>query len=608
MTNPNDDKLKQSVQDFALDVISPYTHDVIGIIKISLEPSSAQAPSSTLKFNVVVHDMVGFAEREGTDIHAQLFVPGVSDEGGASTTQTINDFDEGVIRFESVHSMSLPQDSPRSSVLRICVFAKVTAMHLEKLLSWDDIRDPAKHGQKSQRQARLSEREFHSEEAHDVFANVQILELAESGEYVPVDVLQDNGVYPGTHQLHQGLQRRIVVNLRHTTSETLQWEKVTSLRVGAISLLDPTGKVPDLASSTPEIPLKVIQEPMRKDAFSQTSNITVVGQWDSSLHESLLLDRVTAEKHRIRMRVMWNVTCAQLESPMIFSLDQCLQIRPRNYVRAQSMFQLWSSTRVTHSSVGMFHVSIQPKPVKRTVDLWRMDTQQDYVKGEELLTSWSPRGVSLVLDYIDACKRRQRVIDIDAAKGALSGSTLEGPTGTPPSATNQPEQRQQLLLHKYLKLWTTKKDPADAILKDNTKPPTNGAAFAANPTTTQPQTCVAEIHHIPKNPSVLKAGYLLMPDDTNTRWVRRFVELRRPYLHIYAARDVDELNAINLKNSRVDHQPALKRLLKTERVRPNVFAVYASRGTYLFAARNEVQKVDWILRIDGGYFCAGDDG
>lgn len=591
------------VQDFALDVISTYTHDVIGIIKLSLEPSSAEAPSSTLKFNVVMHDMVGFAEREGTDIHAQLCVPGVSDEGGASTTQMIKDFDEGVIRFESVHSMSIPQSSMRSSSLRISIFARVTSMHLDKLLSWDDIRDPAEQPrQKRTKHARLAEREFYTEEVHDVFARVQILELSETGEYLPVEVVQNNDHDSGAYQLHQGLQRRIVVNLTHSSGERLQWQDVASLRVGMIRLLDPCGKLPDLASPTPEIPLKTVQEPIVKDNANGTSNVTIVGQWDSSLHDSLLLDRPTAEKYRIQMILLWDVTCARLENPMVFSIEQSLQIRPRNYVRPQSMFQLWSSSRVVHSTVSVFSVSVRPKPAKRTADLWRMDTQYDYVKGEELLISWSPRGVSLVLDYMNACRRRQRVTGIEATRGVLSGHTLRAPISTSISEKPQLDQRQARLIHKFLKLWATKRNLADIILKENTKPPANGAAFASSADDTLPPRLVAEVQPVPKNPSLLRSGYLLMPDDTNTRWVRRFIELRRPYLHVYSVREGDELNAINLRNSRIDHQPELKRLLETERVRPNVFAVYAPQNTYLFAARNEAQKVEWILKIDQSYF------
>ena len=110
------------VQDYTVQVTSLHTRHSIGEVKLSLEPSSAQAPASMLKFNVVMHEMTGFPEREGTDVHAQMFVPGISEDGGATTTQMIAGFDESAVKFESVHSMSLPQDSPESATLQIAIF------------------------------------------------------------------------------------------------------------------------------------------------------------------------------------------------------------------------------------------------------------------------------------------------------------------------------------------------------------------------------------------------------------------------------------------------------------------------------------------------------
>ncbi|EGE09596.1 kinesin family protein, partial [Trichophyton equinum CBS 127.97] len=185
------------VQDFSVEVVSMYTQNVIGILRLSLEPSAAQAPSSTLKFNVVMRDLVGFAEREGTDIHAQLFVPGISEEGGATTTQIISGFDENPVQFESVHSMSLPLNSPRTSTLKVSIFALVSSMHLDKLLSWDEMRDAPEAPPQKRKAPRIAESEYFQEERHDVFAGVQILELAENGEYLPVDVVQANSLEAG---------------------------------------------------------------------------------------------------------------------------------------------------------------------------------------------------------------------------------------------------------------------------------------------------------------------------------------------------------------------------------------------------------------------------
>lgn len=283
------------VQDFSVEVNSPYTQSVVGIIRLSLEPSSAHAPSSTLKFNVVMRDMVGFAEWEGTEVHAQLFVPGISEEGGATTTQMISGFDESPVRFESVHSMSLPLNSPRTAALKICVYAHVTQMHLDKLLSWDDIRDSADPGPQKRKAPRIPESEFYSEGRHDVFARIQILELAESGEYLPVEVVQNSSLDAGTYQLHQGLQRRISINLTYSSTESLPWDDLRNIRVGSVRMLDPWGKIPDQDLQTPDVPLKFVQEPMVKDNADGTSNVTIVGQWDSSLHGSLLLDRRSEE-------------------------------------------------------------------------------------------------------------------------------------------------------------------------------------------------------------------------------------------------------------------------------------------------------------------------
>ncbi|KAF2460013.1 hypothetical protein BDY21DRAFT_281451 [Lineolata rhizophorae] len=598
------------VQDFTMDVFSPYTSNVVGIIRLSLEPSSAEAPSSTLKFNVVMHDLVGFPEREGTEVHAQLFVPGVSEEGGATTTQMINDFDEGPVRFESVHSMSLPFSSPRTSALRVSIFAKVTSMHLDKLLSWDDMRDSAPRPKQKRNASRLAESEFYTEERHDIFTRVQIQEISEDGTYQPVEVVQNSPLDSGAYQLHQGLQRRVVVNLTHSSSQALQWEEITNIRVSRVRLLDPSGSIADPESEQNEVMVKLVSPPSVKDNADGTSNVAFIGQWDSSVHNSLLLDRTTAERYRVQICLMWDVKCARLTSPMTFSLDLSLQIRSRSYIRQSSMFmQLFNASRVVHSTTGAFSVGIRPTSAKRAVDLWRMSTHNDYVKGEELLSGWTPRGVSLVRDFIASRKRRRRVAEVEAARGVMSAKLLQVPTVNGTAKSTRPDtpldERQIKLLQMVLDLWKAKKGIEELILtKENIEPPANGAAFAPTPPngadTAGTPTLVAEVRFIPKNPALLKGGYLLMPDDTNSRWVRRWVELRRPYLHVHSVPEGDEVNAIGLSAARVDHRPQVAQLLR--RNADNVFAVYAPQNAFLFAARGEREKIEWILKIDQSYF------
>lgn len=597
------------VQDFSVDVISPYTFTEIGILRLSLEPSSAEAPSSTLKFNVVMHDMVGFPEIEGTQVHAQLFVPGISEEGGATTTQTIKDFDEGPIRFESVHSMSLPLASPRDASLRVSIFAKVTTMHIDKLLSWDDMRDSAVRPKLKRNTSRLNENEFYTEERHDIFARLQIQEISEEGTYQPVEVVQNSAVDAGSYQLHQGLQRRIVINLTHSSGDMLQWEDVSHLRVGKVELLDANGRAPELsAPDQNQVAVKLVSAPSIKHNADGTSNVTFIGQWDSSAHGSLLLDRATPENYRVRVSLMWDVACTKLIAPMKFTQDILLQMRSRSWIRPGSMFtQLWSNTRIVHSTTGMFSAAIQPSSAKRAVDLWRMNTQHDYIKGEEQLNGWIPRGVTLVRDFIASARRRRRMAEIEAARSILGARALTPPKEPALGEDGVPNEEQEALLRRILSLWQTKRDISEVILiKDNVEPPGSGAAFAAGNHQLAPPTLSAEVRFVPKNPALLRSGYVMTPAADNTRWARRYAELRRPYLHIYSVPEGDEINAINLTNSRIDHQPQLARLL--ERKGLSVFAVFAERNTFLFAARTEREKIEWILKIDESYFGSSGDG
>ena len=631
------------VQDFTVDITSPYTQSVLGKVKLSLEPSMAQAPPSSMMFNVIMHNMSGFAEREGSNVHAQLHVPGSSNEVGITTTQTINDFDEGPIRFESIHSLSMPKTSPRTSVLKVAIYAQVTAMHLDKLTSWDEIREASDAPDSKLQAPRKPESEYHTEEIHDIFAKMQMLELAENGQYMPVEVVQSSHLDNGVYQLHQGLQRRVSISLTHNLTDSLPWDDFKNLRIGAVHLIDSSGKVADLDSMTPDIPLKQIQEPMIKDNADGTSNISVIGQWDSSLHKSLLLDRATNESYRIQVSLRWDIISSRVQKPMTFSIEQHLQILPRSYSRPQSILKsFWNQDRVTHSTNSIFSISIRPTNVKKAAELWRMDTTQDYVNGEELLENWKPRRFSLIKDYAAARQQRLRQEEIEAVRGMFGSKRLHVSMGllSRQASPARPDARQEKLLRKYLELWqkpSTSSVPT--FLRDSAPespkmqglclhlpPPTNGTFSADSSPSKKPVgkiRYIATVIRIPKNPVSLKSGYLLMPSEqldpshSHMQWKRRFVDLRAPYLHVHSVPDGDALNAINLTHARIDHDPDFKRLLgavsdgstgPARNTLAHVFAVYGEQNTFLFAARNETQKVEWILKIDQSYLGAEGEG
>ncbi|KAI4120429.1 MAG: hypothetical protein LQ338_007029 [Usnochroma carphineum] len=602
------------VQDYCIEVLSTYTFEAVGVIKLSLEPSSAQAPSSVIKFNVVMHDMVGFAEHEGTDVHAQMSIPGVSEDGGMSSTQMIKDFDEDPIRFESVHSMSLPLESKRSTTLLVSVYAKIAPMHMDKLLSWDEIRESNDKDAIEQLQeehgARLPESQYFRQEPHDIFAKVQVLEMSEAGEYVPVEVEQSSNVDPGTYQLRQGLQRRVIVNLAYSSSESLEWKDIKSMRIGNPRLVDTRASMPYPSSPGGDICLKLVQNPRFVENGNGTKEVTVSGQWDSSLHGSSLLDRPTADNFIVRVTLSVDVVSSRLDEPMTFSLDQNLQIRPRSWLRPQSMFkQLWKTSRVVHTTSGIFSALLKPTAAKRATDIWRFDTQRDYVKGEEELSHWKPRGTSLIRDFYDHQRRRQRAREVEAARLLLDGRRDEDRAPIQANGDAILSEKHQHLLTRYVNLW---KRSSSAAASPRAADPQDRSLESSGATTNPPVAAPrlhAVVQFIAKNPAVLKSSYILAPTRCTTqplRWQRHFAELRPPYLHIYAVPSGDEVFVINLRHARIDTDPPVKKLLHSERVGGNCWAVYGAMNTWLFAARSDIQKAEWVLAIDGCF--AGGNG
>ena len=593
------------VQDFAVEVLSTYTLEAISLIKLSLEPSSAQAPPSTLKFNVVMHEMVGFAEREGTDVHGQMFIPGISEEGGATTTQIIQGFDEDRIRFESVHSMSLPRSAPKSATLRVVIYARATSMHLDKLLSWDEMREAGDESVKtSQPQApRLPESEYWTHEEHDVYAKVKILELSETGEYFPVEIEQHSNLDPGMYQLHQGLQRRVMINLTCSSSEAMQWKEVKSLRVGSLRLVDQDASVPHHSDHSHRLPLKLVKEPAIIEDANGIKEFTVTGQWDSSLHGSSFLDRPTTDRHSVQMSVSVEIASSRIPTSMIFTLDQSLQIRPRSWLRPQSMFkQLWKTVRVIHYTSAIFSVLLKPASAKRSTDIWRMDSHQTYVRGEENLVHWKPRGLGLVRDYARFQQHQRRAAEVEASKVFLRRH--RSPVLPPPPDSDQLTFYQKALLTRCLNLWSTRTHPPSNPDLPSAVPPVSSSSSAStsSPTPSKPPSLEAKIHRHPKNPGLIKSSHHLTPNNGGQAWTRHFAELRPPYLHLYAVPSGSETATINLRNARIDIDPPVQKLLQNGPAgKKNVWAVYARGGSWLFAARSEEEKGRWVLAIDEGF-------
>ena len=122
-----------------------------------------------------------------------------------------------------------------------------------------------------------------------------ILNLAaSSGDYVPVLVdHSDELPCRGQYYLHHGLQRRIRITLVHTSTSDLKWKDVREVVVGRIRVTPDCDPEDDLDASVLSLGLFPGEYLDRQVAGEDRTMFRFEAAWDSSLHNSLLLNRVT---------------------------------------------------------------------------------------------------------------------------------------------------------------------------------------------------------------------------------------------------------------------------------------------------------------------------
>lgn len=136
----------------------------------------------------------------------------------------------------------------------------------------------------------------------DVLVWFEICELAPSGEYVPV-VVEHSDDLPcrGLFLLHQGIQRRIRITIVHDQAAEIKWRDVRELVVGRIRNSPESDEDEDNDNSVLSLglfPGEYLEVPGDDRVMFRFE-----AAWDSSLHNSPLLNRVTACGEQIFMTI-----------------------------------------------------------------------------------------------------------------------------------------------------------------------------------------------------------------------------------------------------------------------------------------------------------------
>ncbi|XP_070278674.1 kinesin-like protein KIF1A isoform X19 [Myotis yumanensis] len=251
---------------------------------------------------------------------------------------------------------------------------------------------------------------------YDLLVHFEICELEADGDYIPA-VVDHRGGMPcmGTFLLHQGIQRRITVTLLHETGSHIRWKEVRELVVGRIrntpetdeSLIDPNILSLNILSSG-------YIRPAQDDRVSFGNDTRTFYQfeaaWDSSMHNSLLLNRVTPYREKIYMTVSAYIEMENCAQPAVITKDFCMVFYSRDakLPASRSIRNLFGSGSLRSSEsnrvtgvydLSLCHVADAGSPGMQRRRRRVLDTSVAYVRGEENLAGWRPRSDSLILDH-----------------------------------------------------------------------------------------------------------------------------------------------------------------------------------------------------------------
>ncbi|XP_036176017.1 kinesin-like protein KIF1A isoform X28 [Myotis myotis] len=243
---------------------------------------------------------------------------------------------------------------------------------------------------------------------YDLLVHFEICELEADGDYIPA-VVDHRGGMPcmGTFLLHQGIQRRITVTLLHETGSHIRWKEVRELVVGRIrntpetdeSLIDPN-----------ILSLNILSSGYIHPAQDDRTFYQFEAAWDSSMHNSLLLNRVTPYREKIYMTVSAYIEMENCAQPAVITKDFCMVFYSRDakLPASRSIRNLFGSGSLRSSEsnrvtgvydLSLCHVADAGSPGMQRRRRRVLDTSVAYVRGEENLAGWRPRSDSLILDH-----------------------------------------------------------------------------------------------------------------------------------------------------------------------------------------------------------------
>nr|XP_046247803.1 kinesin-like protein KIF1A isoform X17 [Scatophagus argus] len=263
---------------------------------------------------------------------------------------------------------------------------------------------------------------------YDLMVFFEICELEANGDYIPA-VVDHRGGMPchGTFLLHQGLQRRIAVTIVHESGGDIEWKDIRELVVGR---LRNTPEADETIIDPNILSLNILCAGYVRPMQDDRTFYRFEAAWDSSMHNSLLLNRVTPYGEKIYMTLSAYLEMENCTQPAVITKDICMVFYSRDTKLSASrsirnLFGTGSLRAADGNRVtGVYEVSLCNLADAGSPGMQRrrrrvLDTSVAYVRGEENLAGWRPRSDSLILDHQWELEKLSLLQDVEKTKHYL---------------------------------------------------------------------------------------------------------------------------------------------------------------------------------------------
>ncbi|CAO3703748.1 unnamed protein product [Rhizopus stolonifer] len=524
-----------------------------------------------LVFEISIVKMTGLDPKLFSRVHAQFRLSSFAKNLNAvfSSDSMENSEKDKPIEFDYYQTLSMAVteemlNNIHENNMVFEVYGKPQQAYLHSLLNTSET-------QKSEESAIIPPKR-----SQDVLARVQICELTPEGDYkpVPIECSERNSVF----SLQQGQQRRLMLSLEHSSAQAeLDLERVVEVRLGQVRLANAKGHIIDSPPNSSDINLK-LTDYKRSSQASETDYHMLKAEcsWDSSLHNTLLLNAITPVAHKVLLTLTFIV---RNQSQGEVKFEQEIAVNVKDHSKALSMKKKSANSQAKRGSAILNFFSLKTGHAKNHMSsIYVVDYHAELFGIQDICKQDLPsRILSVYNNYRRKMLQREEVeqtryrLYLDEQLSRLFGGTAVSYDG---------ESRPDLEM--IVMLWKKK----DQELPTSVATPTI-RRWAPN------------VHQVLMNEhTIAKKGFLQRKNDTEGKeWEKFWCVLVGNYMFMYEdPSEIHEADVIHIKNVHKEDGNTMKS--KTFFTIDTLHTSYTSYTSHTLQAQDNATMIEWVTAID----------